>query len=194
MQTIAWDVDDVLNDLMRVWLDLWWVPSNPQPQVRSAARGKNPPHDLVGTTLMEYQSSLDSFRLWVFFRRMEPIADVRSWSHLPRRPVSSHRIDRRPAPLTTGLGGVGDPSLRALIRGFHFVPSLRHGEDLPTYDLTKGEYFRRVAHVDVIIDDNRDHVDDARRSGLKAVLFPRPWNRCKSTVPEALDELAKLAE
>ena len=29
MKTIAWDVDDVLNDCMRTWFERTWLPAHP---------------------------------------------------------------------------------------------------------------------------------------------------------------------
>ena len=33
MKTIVWDVDDVLNDLMRDWLTQWWMPAHPETKI-----------------------------------------------------------------------------------------------------------------------------------------------------------------
>ena len=44
MLTLAWDVDDVLNDLMQVWLEEAWLPAHPECNVTYRDLTSNPPH------------------------------------------------------------------------------------------------------------------------------------------------------
>jgi hypothetical protein len=76
------------------------------------------------------------------------------------------------------------------IRSFHFVPSLRAGQPLPAYDRDKGEFLAWWGRADVLVDDSEANVEQARRAGVRAVLFPRPWNGSRQSVAEALAEVA----
>ena len=61
MLTLAWDVDDVLNNLMQVWLEEAWLPVHPECSVTYRELTANPPHREIGASLDEYLASLDDF-------------------------------------------------------------------------------------------------------------------------------------
>ena len=62
MLTIVWDVDDVLNNLMRTWFEEAWRPSHPACTVAYDQLRANPPHEVLDVTKSEYLASLDAFR------------------------------------------------------------------------------------------------------------------------------------
>ena len=59
MKTIVWDVDDVLNDLMREWIENWSRPARPGCTIAYHAITKNPPPRVLGISLEEYRKPLD---------------------------------------------------------------------------------------------------------------------------------------
>ena len=78
MKTIAWDIDDVLNDLMYLWFQSWNT-DNSASAVRYADLMENPPHGILGITMESYLKSLDTFRLSSSYLDMEPIKEVSEW-------------------------------------------------------------------------------------------------------------------
>ena len=63
MNLIVWDIDDVLNDLMRAWFELHWRPRHPECSLHYSQLRENPPQRVLGISESEYLSSLDEFRL-----------------------------------------------------------------------------------------------------------------------------------
>ena len=191
MLTIAWDVDDVLNDLMRYWLES-----------RRAGRAgsapvyedltENPPHTLLGIEKEHYLRSLDEFRLSSAFQAMPPDPEICAW--LAQHGHRFHHLALTATPRKAASASAawvfrhfGD-----WIRTFHFVPSLRPGEELPAYDLTKADYLRRWAGVDVFIDDSEMNLNGAKDLGIRCFLVSRPWNSGGMTVAEILGALSTL--
>jgi hypothetical protein len=194
MRTIAWDIDDVLNDLMREWFDQVWRPARADCPVR-AYEGivQNPPHELLGVTLEEYQDSLDEFRLSGGYSGLEPSAEVRQWfmDHGHRfRHVAVSAVPVKAASVSA------EWVMRHFgrwIRTFHFVPSARSAEKIPLYDQSKRDFLEWLGKVDILIDDNETNLWGCDRIGIKTILFPRPWNSSASTVERELQRLSELA-
>ena len=62
MLTIVWDIDDVLNDFMKRWFEQWWRPQKTNCKLNYNDLVENPPHNILGIDLQEYQNSIDAFR------------------------------------------------------------------------------------------------------------------------------------
>lgn len=192
MLTIAWDVDDVLNDLTRAWLDQAWLPNHPECPVSYEELSANPPHALLGVGLDEYLASLDEFRLSRYLPDLAPVPEAHEWfeRHGGRyRHIALTAVPLRCAPISAAW------TLRHFgrwIRSFHFVPSRRAGESIPQYDVTKQDFLRRSGDIAVLVDDHAVNVESARELGIQAVLMPRPWNGRKATIAEIFAELEKL--
>lgn len=190
IRTVVWDVDDVLNDLMRSWFDSVWTPDHPGEVLRSTDVHKNPPHALLGLSRNEYLSSLDEFRLGTGYARLEPNPDILTWLEAEGgrcRHVALTATPLRAAPATAAwvLRHFG-----RWIREFAFIPAERTGESLPTYDADKGAWLARHGASSVLVDDSPQNLAAARAAGTAALCWPRPWND-GVTAAETLQALSR---
>jgi hypothetical protein len=192
MRTLAWDIDDVLNDLMRVWLESWWRDAHPGCVVTFDQLVENPPQRVLDTTLHEYLASLDAFRLSDRFAGLAPRPEVLAW-------FTKHGEHFRHVALTAVPLRCAHVSAAWVmrhfgrwIRSFHVVPSPRGDEQIPAYDRSKEEYLRHAVGIAALIDDNRGHIQGAERVGVRGVLFPRPWNGSSRSIEQTLNDLTRL--
>lgn len=189
MVTIAWDIDDVLDELMRFWLEKKWIIEHPGCSLKYSEITENPPHKLLGISKEEYLTSLDEFRLSIKYRRMQPIPEVKNWflhcgkffQHIAITTVPMHAAYVNAEWVLRHFG--------IWIRTFHFVPSVRKGLRIPQYDKSKKDFLRWFGKVSIFIDDNEANIQDCRNLGIKAILFPQPWNKSKLTISETLKML-----
>jgi hypothetical protein len=193
-RTVVWDVDDVLNDLMRVWLDIVWTPAHPAQVMRYEDIRENPPHGLLGISAHEYLASLDDFRLGAGYSQQAPNPDILAWlqEHGRRcRHVGLTATSLRAAPTSAAwvLGNFG-----RWIREFAFIPALRAGEELPIYDADKGAWIARLGPSLILVDDSPENVAAATACGAAALCWPRPWNESRATVNEVLEALTRLID
>ena len=79
MKTIAWDVDDVLNDLMLMWFRQRWIIEHDDCKLKYEELTENPPHRLLGISVYEYLQSLDDYRLSPLYQQMKPVKEVMEW-------------------------------------------------------------------------------------------------------------------
>ncbi|MBT4512989.1 MAG: hypothetical protein HOC20_12390 [Chloroflexi bacterium] len=194
MKTIAWDVDDVLNDLMRSWFDDSWRPSHLDCLLDYDGIVENPPHELLCVSMSEYLISLDSFRFSEAIRKMRPVPEVITWFHQHGerfRHIALTATPLRAAPLSSAwvMHHFGK-----WIRSFNVIPSKRQSEQIPIYDQSKEEFLRWFGRVDILVDDSPVNVAEAQTLGIQAILLPRPWNQSPLTLVEALNVLATLAD
>jgi hypothetical protein len=184
-KTIVWDVDDVLNDLMGSWL-LLWRQDHPVCTVVYEDLKKNPPHEVLGISMDSYLQSLDAFRLSPRYQNMAPIKEVKDWflqygdqfQHIALTAVPLRAASFSAQWVVKNFG--------TWIRTYHFVPSDRKGERIPHYENDKAEALRRLGPVDLFIDDRAEHVVAARKGGIPALYFPRPWNSSGMSITETL--------
>ncbi len=193
MLTIAWDVDDILNDLMRVWLEEWWQPQHPDCRLRYAELTQNPPHRLVGVERAEYLKSLDAFRMSGRYEDLQPNFRVLEWFQAHGasfRHIALTAVPRVAAPVSAGwvIRHFGD-----WIRMFHFVPSSRNGVTLPQYDQNKAAWLRRLPGVDILIDDCESNCAGLPEDRMRSLLVSRPWNTGTLRMEGALRNLTQLA-
>ena len=192
MKTIVWDVDDVLNDLMRTWFERCWAPSHPDCPIGYGQISENPPHELLGVSKSEYLASLDDFRVSEIAREMAPVPEVLVWfrqygDRFRHAALTATPLHTAPTSAAWVMRHFG-----AWIRSFHVIPSPRQGEPIPVYDQSKEDFLRWWGQADVLVDDSPLNVASAQALGIGAVLIPRPWNQSQTTFAEALDVLTGL--
>ncbi len=188
MQTIVWDVDDVLNNLMQAWFETAWLPAHPTCKVSYNSLTENPPHRLLGVTKEEYLQSLDDFRLSCF-SQLKPVAKILTW--FETYGGKFRHIALTAAPLKTAALSAEWTThhFGRWIRTFAFVPSPRPGDPDPLYDSTKADYLRWWGQADILFDDNPAHVSAAQKLGLISLLVAQPWNQGGLTIAQALSFL-----
>jgi len=192
MTTIAWDVDDVLNDLMGAWLREEWQPAHPSCAASYGDLRSNPPHEVIGAELDEYLASLDSFRHSRYLDQLQPLPEAVEWFERNGdryRHIVLTSVPVRYAPTSASwvLRHFG-----RWIRSFNFVPSKRSGESLPEYDGSKQDFLSWFGKAEVLVDDHPGNVEAARKAGLNALLMPRPWNGANGAARETFKELESL--
>ncbi len=188
MKTIVWDVDDVLNDLMRSWFEEKWLVDHPGCGVRYEELVENTPHRLLGVGVDEYLKSLDKYRLSPSCEDKRPVKEVEEW-------FLEYGSSYRHVCLTAVPLVAAPTSARWVfrhfgkwIRTFHFTPSMREGR-APEYDRDKAAFLRWVGKVDVMVDDRIENVEAAEGMGIRCLLMPRPWNRARGSVAGMLAAL-----
>ena len=195
MKTIVWDVDDVLNDLMRDWFESCWRPSHAGTGIRYEDIAENPPDRVLGMSRADYLRSLDEFRR-AELAHQRPVADVAAW-------FGSHGHKCRHLALTAvPLAAAPDSASWVLqhfgqwIRSFNVVPSLRGNEPaLANCFLSKKEFFQWLGCRDLIfVDDSEANIAMAQDLGISTLLMPRPWNSGTKTISATLDHLSRILE
>jgi len=192
MKTIIWDVDDVLNDLMRAWLGEAWLSYHPESSIRYSDIVENPPHKILGVTLEVYRRSLDAFRS-ACLMKLSPIPEVEAWFK-----ANGHRF-RNIVLTTVPLRASGLQAAWVFkhfglwIRSFNVVPSPRPEESLPIYDTTKYDFLKWLGKADILVDDNPENLNAAKDLGLRTVMIPRPWNCGQIALADLLGSLPGLA-
>jgi 5'(3')-deoxyribonucleotidase len=180
MVTIAWDVDDVLNDLMRQWLEMAWKKAHPECEKDYENLSENPPHCILGITKEKYLESLDAFRADTCYNQMTPILPIKEWF------IHHGRQFRHIALTSVPFIAAGTSAKWVLthfgewIRTYHFIPSYRTTCKVPVYNQTKQDYLKQIQQVDYLVDDNEENIKEAESVGVKGILFPRPWNSQKN--------------
>lgn len=192
MQTIVWDVDDVLNDLMYQWFFLGWKQEHPAVTVEYSTLRENPPHVALGATCEEYLTSMDAFRKTDAGTHLTPNAEVLEWFAAHGSKFRHIALTSRPLETAPEVAAWVMRHFGAWIRCFGVVPT-RTPEDVPIYDRGKGDYLRWLGKGDVLIDDTRENLRQAAEIGMKALAWPQPWNDSQLTTTEILQTLTNMA-
>ncbi|MEW6102078.1 MAG: hypothetical protein AB1481_07310 [Candidatus Omnitrophota bacterium] len=186
MLTIAWDIDDVLNDLMRLWLENYQRKHRNAHFLKYIDIRENPPHKLLGISKERYLASLDEFRLSGKYEKITPLPEVKRW--FLRHGEFFRHIAVSAVPVSSSFVSAEwlFRHFGRWIRSFHFVPSLRNGANEPRYDKSKEDFLRWLGKGDIFIDDNETNIRECKELGIKCILFPRPWNKSKLTISQML--------
>lgn len=184
MITIAWDVDDVLNNLTADWL----VDSKIQ-DGELATFSVNPPHEILGISKADYLASLDEFRQRCY-AQLEPEPMFLDWFQENGDKYHSIVLTAVPYQSASRSAEWVIRNFGRWIRSFNYVPSFRAYDVIPDYHSSKGDFLDWFGDVDLFIDDSEENIEKARAFGIKSLLFPRPWNRnCEVTAQDFLKEL-----
>lgn len=186
--TIVWDVDDVLNDLMRAWFTQTWLPSHPGCALKYDDITENPPDRVLGISRSEYLESLDSFRASDAARRMPPNREIAQWLSRQGRRCRHIALTARPVENVPHAAEWVFRHFGAYVRAFGVVPS-RSQPGSPVYDRTKDEFLTWFGGASVLVDDSAENISAARAAGFEGILYPRPWNGNTGTVAGLLDRL-----
>lgn len=192
--TIAWDVDDVLNDLGRAWVERRFPIDFPGRAARYEDLVANPPHEALGVPRAAYLASLDAFRAEAQ-EALAPAPEVLAW--LRERGENHRHIAITATPLANAHRSASwvVRHFGAWIRTFSFVPSPRDDRPVPVYDATKLEMLAPHAGRVVLVDDTPKNLEGAAERGVRGVLVPRPWNARSGGIDDALADLdAALAD
>jgi len=193
MLTFVWDIDDVLNDLMRAWFTSMWLPAHPECPLTYVDLAENPPHRVLGIPKKEYLSSLDIFRESARARSLQPNPAILEWF---RRHGARHRhmaLTARPLANAPHAAEWLFRHFGNYVRSFSVIPS-RLEQGVPRYDGAKADFLEWFGKADYLIDDSAENIAAARRLGIRGVLYPQPWNGNSATVKETLGQLTAFAE
>ena len=181
MQTIVWDVDDVLNDLMAAWFRKAWLPSHPACRVRYEELTENPPHRVLDIPKEEYLASLDAFRVSEAARRLTPNAEILEWLRTYGDRYRHVALTARPL---ASAGAAADWVFRHFgnyVRCFGVVPS-RLDPAAPLYDTDKADFLKWFREADYFVDDSEENVAAVRKLGVHCIVYPQPWNRSSDSL------------
>ena len=194
MKTIVWDVDDVLNDLMKCWFDDF-LSFHEECPLTYADITQNPPHEILGLTKEAYLSSLDDFRLSQQGQKMRPVNEILEWFKCHGSKCRHMALTSRPRQTVAVASQWVFEHFGDWIRTFHFIPAERAGEDILYWDKDKREFLRWLNKADALIEDNEENIQAARDLGITALMMPRPWNaETKQPVGDMLNELTQVIE
>lgn len=189
MQTIVWDVDDVLNDLMHAWFMSVWKPAHEDSTLCYQDIADNPPYQSLGTTRAEYLASLDDFRLSEQARCMMPNAAVLGWLRSYGDGFRHVALTARPLESAPAAAEWVFRHFGAYFRCFGVVPS-RQSAQAPLYDRDKGDFLEWLGRADFLVDDSAENIALAQKAGVRAILYPQPWNDATYSVGDILTTLA----
>lgn len=192
MITIAWDVDDILNNLMSEWLTGKWLPEHPDCRVNFEQITENPPDRIIKSSREEYLLSLDNFRLSETYFKMKPDPEVLAWFEEFGDQARHIVLTSVPIKAAHISAGWVMKNFGRWIRSFNFVPSLRGGEKISEYDRSKTAYLKWLNNVDVFVEDNTQNISEAGKLGIKGILVKKPWNKGRLALKDALTEINKI--
>ena len=190
---IAWDVDDVMNDLLRRWFEDRWLPTHPECNLKYEHIVENPPHNQLGVPLGDYLQSLDEYRMEKYLA-LEPNPILLKW--FETNGAAFRHIVVTAVPLLTA-------SLSAKwvfqhfgqwIRGFFLAPSPRAEALFPGYPANKRDIFETWIQPDLFIDDSSSNVQQARDCHIESILLKMPWSASGDGWDVVFTKLGRLKE
>ncbi len=190
MLTIAWDVDDVLNNLAYEWLNYFCKKYNKKISYEDLVI--NPPCEIIGVSREEYSASLDEFRLSEAALNMEPDKNILCW--MEKSGNKFHHIALSATSAQTARNGAYwvMKNFYKYIHSYNIVPSYRANDKVLRPFQNKGEFIESLKFVDVLVDDNEHNIKDAVSAGAQGFLVKRPWNKGGLEIPEILEKLERL--
>ncbi len=192
MKTIAWDVDDVLNNLMQSWFE--WFKNRKKLNLDFQDITENPPYKILNISITEYIQSLDEFRLSNLYQEMKPAEEVLEWFKNYGKYFRHIALTATPLIAAPTTAQWVFKNFGRWIRTFHFVPSRRENINVPDYDIDKSDFLKWFGKVDILVDDNEKNINNAKKWGISVILFPAQWNSSKLSKEEALKLINRMME
>ena len=191
---VVWDVDDVLNELMREWFEDWWRPRNPACTRGYGDISANPPHGVLGISEAAYLASLDEFRE-ARFAALKPHPEVLTWFTEHGHRAHHVALSAPPEAFAHASASWVIRTFGQWIRTYAFVPARRGRADVADPNVAKRDYLKWLGHGDVFLDDRADNVEGVRALGLKGIVLPQPWSSSShESFRSALSELTALID
>jgi hypothetical protein len=152
MKTIVWDIDDVLNDCTKTWLETFWLPAHPGCKLKYGDLTENPPHRLLKVEREEYLHSLDKFRLSPQARAMVPDDHLINWFRINGARFRHIALTARPRKTVFSAIDWVLQYYSEWFQTFSFVPAERPGEPPGHPDLNKSDFLAWLGKADYFID------------------------------------------
>jgi hypothetical protein len=192
LKTIVWDVDDVLNELMREWFTLCWVPDHGDQRITYEDIRENPPHQILGMSRQEYLASLDRFRLSEYAANMYPKPSLIKWFETYGNEFHHVALTATPLKSASKSAAWVMRHFGTWIRSYNFIPSMREHECLRVFHASKEDFLRWWGKADILVDDHPVNLTGAASLGIRAVCMPQPWNSCELNLAQTLELLGDL--
>ena len=189
MITIAWDVDDVLNNLTEAWLKDYNERCGFGYKYEDLTQ--NPPCKLLKLSHSEYIDLLDSFRLSEKAKNLDANLKILKWmkqysgkfSHIALTATSAHTAHNSAFWVLKNYG--------QYIHSYNIIPAKRNYTIATRYK-TKKDFLLAHEDVKILVDDNIQNIEEANSCGVKAYLLKQPWNNGLDIL-QILDEIDREA-
>jgi FMN phosphatase YigB (HAD superfamily) len=186
MKTIVWDVDDVLNDLMKEWFLNEWLSSDPGCILKYEELTENPPCRLLNISFDSYLESLDKFRIEKG-GDLNPLPEIIEWFNKHGHKFNHAVLTATPLFYSPFSAKWVLTHFGKWIRSYNFIPSPRKNDNIKNYQQNKAGFLKMFDQVDLFIDDNNKNIEEVNKIGIKTLLVPKPWNNSKLTINEILE-------
>jgi hypothetical protein len=191
---ILWDVDDVLNQLMKEWLKSWHQQDGVgQSHLSFDQLTDNPPHKQIGISLEEYYRSLDEFRNSLTARDLIPNRQVLHWFNQHGKGHVHIALTARPVlTMPNQAAWIYDHFGQWIQSVVTVAPARKHvdRQQHGTFE-TKVAYAKWLGKPSVLIDDNQENIASVKGICPFALLFPQPWNASRQKADEVLSQLTE---
>lgn len=192
MITVAWDVDDILNNLMFDWFTKKWLVEHRDCKIKFEQLTDNPPHQILQIEESEYLKSLDDYRLSDNYINSIPNSEILQWFEKYGAYARHLAVTAVPLKAAHISAFWVIRHFGKWIRSFNFLPSKRSNEDTTEYYHNKNDYLNTLKKIDILIEDNQMNIIEPQKNGIKCFLVEKPWNNGKLTVTEILNELNRI--
>ena len=192
MLTIAWDVDDVLNNLTEQWLCNYCKTKNIKIKYENII--ENPPHNILNITFDEYIDSLDSFRLSDKALNMLPNSKILNWFEQYGYLFNNIVITSTSAKTSQNSAFWVMKHFYKWIHSFNVVPSYRIDDNVVRINKTKKDFLKKFGNVDIFIDDNEENIEGAKELNIKTFLVSKPWNKNGLEIENILMKLTEIGK
>ena len=190
---VVWDIDDVLNPLMEVWLEhqksikridgSFSYDSLTDPDFSQTLKwGRN-----------SFLESLDEFRLQ-FQSKLLPNRMIQNWFENQSKIRVKHvALTATPRVISEISRNWLEVNFGTHITDFFLAPSARDDDGLPR--MTKLDFYQQFTsefkHV-IAIDDRPDNLTNAKTAGASTLCWPQPWNDSLLDSEETLKALSRM--